>query len=282
MGTASELPLDILGCIADVLGNFHKLRSQNRQAVKDLQMLCLTCKSMVPICRRHLFAHIEFIHTGSHWWYNGLNEFLLSHPTIATHYLKSLHIRVTDEFSALDYELLQKIRLNSSALTSIKILSDLCCWDDLSNRVKSVVYSLIQMPTLRHLTLNCIENFPAAALQSLCIGLKELTFHDSCSLAPPVSGDDAMQNPTITTLAFEQTYSSYNITFSSLTKPIGQNTVFAFDRVKNIYANIPDQAEGFDACKVLERAICLEHLELSGEFHALTVKCAYPDILLNS
>lgn len=158
METASELPLDILGYVADVLGA-DSLREQNRHAFNDreanrqafyaLKMLCLTCKSMVPICRRYLFAKIRFLPIM--WQGSTFNEFLLSDPTIKHIYTA---VRQTIGFSTWDYDLLQKL-CYASSLTSIEISSD-------TRTRTGILLSLVRKSTLRHLILNSIENFPAA------------------------------------------------------------------------------------------------------------------------
>lgn len=278
MEVPAELPLDILGHVADLLGA-ESLGERNQwDAVNALKMLCVTCKFMVPICRRHLFAHIVF--SIDLKWKNGFNEFLLSDPIIVTHYVKNIYITITQTtgFSTSDYDLLQKI-CDSSSLTSIGIISIDSDWNGYSDKTKSVALSLIQKPTLRNLTLNSIKNFPAAAL-SLCSGLKKLSFYDSCSLAPPGTGD-AVRSPAITTLVVKP-FHGYNGTFASLLQPIGRNTVIAFGWLKNVSVSVRAPAEFSYMCQILERAICLERLELSGEFYALSAQRAYPDRLLNS
>lgn len=213
MQQPDKLPLDVLGYITDILGT-DTLRSKQRRkkdrqySVDTLKMLSLTCKFMVPVCRRHLFAIIRFpFHPRNSERLEGLSEFLLAHPTITTHYLKRLYLKIDpyNPFSISDYDFLQKIS-DSSSLVFVDLSTiHLCNWNrthlryyEPPEKTKSVILSLIQVLTLRGLTLRDIENFPAAAL-SLCSGLKELEFDSISNLAPP-SANDAMQRPTITTL----------------------------------------------------------------------------------
>ena len=185
----TTLPLDILGDIADVLAAYPR----------SLKNLSLTCKFMVPVCRRHLFSNISFVknHVDPKWW-TPRYEFFLSHPIILTHYVKNLKLTFENSkaFTPLEYDLLQIIR-DSSSLTSIQIRStnpksrpkD---WNELPEKMKSLILSFFQISTIRHLTLAKIRNFPAAAF-SLCCGFHRIELHDISDLALP-SVDETMHN----------------------------------------------------------------------------------------
>ena len=278
MELSTSPPLDILGYIADMLGA-DNLHVPNWHAVKALKTLSLTCKFMVPICRRHLFAHIVF--SPDVKWKQGLNEFLLAHPVIVTHYLKNVSITVTQStgFSPWYFDLLQKI-CDLSALHSIGILSIVSDWVKYSEKTKTLALSLIQQPTIRHLTLDSIINFPVSAL-SLCSGLKELSFYDSCSFAPLTADDPPFKSPAVTTLVV-MPFQGHNGTFESLLQPIGRNTVIAFHCLKDMSVSIRSQDEFYCVCSILQRAVRLERLKLTGEFHALSAHHAYPNRLSNS
>lgn len=237
---------------------------------------------MVPICRRHLFSIIRLSY--SHRppeRQEELTEFLLTHPTIRPHYFKNLYIDDVYEakhFSDSDYALLHRI-LDTSSLTSVTVSSHYPRdWNrlDVPEKAKSVILSLIQMPTLRYLTFDQIDNFPATVL-SRCSGLDELAFHRINSLTPP-GANDAMQPNTITSLVSFTSHSSHNRnnTLAVLMGPIGRNvaeaagSVIVLDRLTNVSLGIVSQVEFPQMCKFLERAIRLERLELNGEHHILS------------
>lgn len=196
--------------------------------------------------------------------------------SITTHYLKRLYLKIDpyNPFSILDYDFLQKIS-NSSSLAFIDLsTTHLCNWNrtrlryyEPPEKTKSVILFLIQMLTLRGLTLRNTENFPAAAL-SLCSGLKELEFDSISNLAPP-SANDAMQRPTITTLVSLALHSGQYCLENTLAALMAGSFI-AFDRLKNLSLSIHTQVEFPHMCKLLERAIYLEWVEIDGEFHAIS------------
>ncbi len=143
MENATIFPLDLLYYVVDILGA-DRDSMHSRDALKGLS---LTCKVMVPICRRYLFSKI-ILRSAHHRiyfpWRNSRNEFLLSHPTITTHYLKALEIETTRAFSTSDYELLRVIS-EKSPLTSVTI-SSTCDWKRISWKTEASILSLMQKP----------------------------------------------------------------------------------------------------------------------------------------
>ena len=221
---------------------------------------------MVPICRRHLFSNIRFPSLrGDLRWRNSRSEFLLSHPTITTHYLKTLDFDANQPFSALEYDLLKRI-CDSSSLTSVKISNG--DWNKLPRRKKAAIMSLVQVPTLRHLTLEKVNNFPAATF-SLCHGPIELVLHDIVKLAPP-SPDDVLRAPKISALVSSNC--SVNDTLAVLLGPINQskvNSIIAFDCLKDAFFTIGTRDKVSQTCKLLEKAKCLERLRIHGNFYII-------------
>ncbi|KJA13800.1 hypothetical protein HYPSUDRAFT_220752 [Hypholoma sublateritium FD-334 SS-4] len=247
MEKPTKLSLDVLGYIADILGADRQHPQDRRitgwSTVDALKRLSLTCKFMFPICRRHLFADIRFSFSSPFQQRTGFSEFLLLHPIIATHYAKSLYLDAGQPFSASDYDLLQ-IMSDSSSLTSIEISS--ADWNVLLDRESSAFLSLIQIPTLQHLTLRSVDNFPAAAL-SLCCALTELALYGINYVAPPntsSSTDDGMQSPLANVTTLELFHSTdrdkYNNTLATLMNSICR---IAFDHLKEVLLEITTRAE---------------------------------------
>ncbi|KJA13789.1 hypothetical protein HYPSUDRAFT_485845 [Hypholoma sublateritium FD-334 SS-4] len=259
METQPKIPLDVLGYIADVLA----------ANTSTLKRLSLTCKFMIPICRRHIFSNITVRDCGLTLGERNRIEFLLSHPTITTHYIKHLWLIFggRDTLCTVQYDLLQII-CDTSSLTSVRIVSnsmvyDLLDWNEFPEKTRSVVLFLIQIPTLRRILLKKIENFPAAAVLSCC-GLSQLSLLGISNLAPPIA-DDIMQSPEITALASSNC--SVNDTRAISMHLIGQNIgltalVIEFDRLTDASFTIGNQAEVPQICKLLKTTTCLKELRI--------------------
>ena len=267
MGTSAGLPLEILGYIADVLGDYDPHRI-DPSAVETLKMLCMTCKFMVPACRRHLFATVRFSSSRQR---SGRNEFLLSNSIIILHYTKNLYLEVTFPLNASDHHCLQKICDASDSLTAIEILSlRTQDWNILHENTKTIILSLIQKPTLRRLTYQSIRYFPAAAL-SLCSGLEQLAFHGFCALAPPSSNDE-IHSLSITTLLLKNVNHGHHNALTSLMNPTGEGegkaavSIIIPEMLKNVGLHITCQDEFPCVRKLLENSTCLEWLQIDGAF----------------
>ncbi|KJA13794.1 hypothetical protein HYPSUDRAFT_49605 [Hypholoma sublateritium FD-334 SS-4] len=275
MESPSKLPMDVLGYIADTLGAEIDTRLipsgiPNGHAVQALKMLCLTCKFMVAVCRRHLFAKISLSSFSSLKRVETLSEFLLSHPIIPTRYVKILYLDTSRFFSPSDYDLLQKL-CGSSSLTSINISTTIrspAYWNTMPEQKKSAFLSLFQIPTLRHLALVKIVNFPAAAF-SLCCGLTNLVLHEMSNLAPPAP-DNRMHRPKITTLVAWHSIGEVHNTIAALMNPTGHkkaekiHSIIAFAHLQDASVNIETDTEGFQTCKLLEEAVRLEKLHIQA------------------
>lgn len=270
MGTSVRLPLEILGYIVDVLCDDGP-RSRDLSTFDTLKMLCITCKFMVPVCRRYLFATVRFPSTGQ---WRGRHEFLLSDSIIVLHYTKNLSLQVTYPIGTLDYHCLQKIS-DVSPLAAIQIISSLSShsWNSLPESTRKIILSLIQKPTLRRLAYQSIEYFPAAVL-SLCSGLEELAIHNGSTLAPH-SSDDDIHSLAITTLLLNI---ENNDTLASLMNPTGKGegkqavSIITLERLKKIvlYITCRDFIPP-GVYRLLEGAICLEWLQIKGEFYIHTL-----------
>ncbi|KJA13788.1 hypothetical protein HYPSUDRAFT_485671 [Hypholoma sublateritium FD-334 SS-4] len=275
METPTKIPLDVLGYIADML------EPHDGDTTVTLKTLSLTCKFMVPICRRQLFSNISFSVFRRSEWRTNRSEFLRSHPIFTKHSVKNLRLDVNESqpFSAEEYDLLQLL-CDSSSLTSIQIKQIDCeptDWNKLPAKTKSDIFSLIQIPTLRRLTLIRVDSFPAAAFSLFC-GLTELALHDIPNLAPP-SADDATQSPKISTLV------SLTCSVALLMSLIGQNKVglgnsnIAFKCLRDASFQIDTQAEVPQICKLLDKVTYLEELRIIGDFYMIAFH-SYADGLL--
>ena len=166
------LPLDILLDIIELLAGCRDIES--------LRTLSQACKSMVPLCRKHLFSTL-FLRCNS----NSVrfNDLLSKNPDIA-HYVRSLDYGIYNipssghELNILD--MLKKCSsLRSIVLSSLRDLT----WNNLTESTRSSILSLIQLPTVTSLSIYSFNGFPATALSG-CGNLINLNL-GVLNLVPP-------------------------------------------------------------------------------------------------
>ena len=160
MEPRTTLPLDIFLNIIDLLAG------GDDKDIKSLQILSQACKSMVPLCRKHLFSSLCHRKLNS----ERFNDLLSKNPDIAF-YVKHLNYRV---YNPTDHELnCLDILKERSSLQSIELSSPGLNWNNFSESIRSSLVSLIQLPTVTHLKIYSFEGFSAMALSG-CSNLIDL------------------------------------------------------------------------------------------------------------
>jgi hypothetical protein len=174
METRTKLPLDILLYIIDLLAD------EDDGDIKSLQILSQACKSMVPLCRNHLFSSLCLVDDIKSERFSNL---LLKNPDIAR-YVRSLDYAfgIHNPVSEHDLNILDMLKKHSS-LKSIAILSPGLDWNDLPEPIRSSLVSLIQLPTVARIGIYSIKWFPAMVLSG-CSNLIDLQLRE-VELAPP-------------------------------------------------------------------------------------------------
>lgn len=125
MDAPSILPPEVLAYIADILGadidaGLMPQLKRDSHTIRALKMLCLSCKFMVAVCRRHLFSKISLSSLSSLKRRRTLSVFLLLHPVIPRHYVKTLYLDTSRHFEKSGYDLLKAL-CESSSLFSIQL-----------------------------------------------------------------------------------------------------------------------------------------------------------------
>ena len=166
------LPLDILLHIIDLL------TGRDDEDVKSLRILSQVCKSMVPLCRKHLFSSLSLHNELNSERFSGL---LLKNPDIAC-YVRSLHYIVCLPISDHELNILDILKKRSS-LQSIELWSLEVEWNNLAESMRSSLVSLIQLPTVTSLSIESFKGFPSTALSG-CGNLIYLRLGE-LNLAPP-------------------------------------------------------------------------------------------------
>ena len=156
-------PLDILVYIIDLLAG------GDDDDIKSLQTLSQACKSMVPLCRKHLFSSLHLGSSNSELY----NDLLSKNPDIAS-YLRNLYYGVFDYLSDHELNILDMLKkrpsLQSIELTSSRFSLD---WNYFPEPMRSSLISLIQLPTVARLTIHSHKNFPVTVLSG-CSNVNEI------------------------------------------------------------------------------------------------------------
>ena len=171
MEARTTLPLDILLYIIDLLAGGRK--------IKRLRNLSQVCKSMVPLCRKHLFLSLclDSISISRRF-----SKLLSINPDIAC-YVKKLRYRIWSPISDHELHILEMLKERSSLQSIVLQPTPRMAWNDLPESIRSSLVSLIELPTVTHLNINYFKWFPATALSG-CSNIIDLQLRE-VELSPP-------------------------------------------------------------------------------------------------
>ena len=200
--SSGVLPFDIIALIIDIVGE--------KKDINLLKELALVSHSFLHICNKHLFASVELhdaipiCHPASSK--KGFVKLLKSRPGVVK-YIRKLTYKVGNlspaangrdylRFSQLpeyDDHLLSPILPNLlrtiSRLNCLTITGSKLDWNTLDSSLTSAFLHLMHLPTINHIDLSFIQNFPLSSL-ALSVSLHRLDiFHLSHS--NPLEEDDS-------------------------------------------------------------------------------------------
>jgi len=159
-----KLPLDILLYIVDLLAG----GDDDSEDINSLRILSQTCKSMVPLCRKHLFSSLRL---SSELSFERFGNLLSENPDIA-YYVKSLNYRVYNPIYDHEWSILDILKKRAS-LKSMTLSSPGLDWKDFPESIRLSLVFLIQLPTVADLNIEDFKGFPVTALSG-CRNLIDL------------------------------------------------------------------------------------------------------------
>ena len=188
------LPFDIFTLIIDIVGE-----NKDTDLLKELSLVSY---SFLQICSKHLFSTVELhgaapkhnIDTSN----KGFVKLLRSRPEVVRHIRKlSYKIGLGDNRYPLsqlqpthrchpssdddDYHLLAPILLKFlrkiPCLNCLTIAAAVRDWNTLDSSLTSALLHLVHLPTINHIEISCIRNFPLSSLTS-SINLHRLDIFD--------------------------------------------------------------------------------------------------------
>ena len=203
------LPFDIFTLIIDIIGE-----SKDTNLLKEL---ALVSHSFLHICSKHLFATVELLDTDpKHYLAEATNKrfvkLLRSRPDVVNyirrltykkehtnHNYHSSQIQSTHPTSGYDPSFIDdddddKHLLSPILLNSLRTIPHLNCltiaavgnWKTLDSSLSSALLYLMHLPTINHINLSFIRNFPLSSLTS-SVNLHRL---DISHLSDPHHDDD--------------------------------------------------------------------------------------------
>ena len=155
------LPFDIFALIIDIVG-------ENKDT-KLLKELALVSHSLHQICIKHLFANVDLYEYSK----KGFVKLVKSRPNVV-YYIRKLTYKVSSKNS--DDHLLAPILSNFlptiSRLNCLAINGSNFHWKELDSSLTSAFLHLMSLPTINHIDLSYIKNFPLSSFASsvTCFG----------------------------------------------------------------------------------------------------------------
>ena len=161
-----DLPFDIITLIIDIVGE-----NKDRNLLKEL---ALVSHSFLQICRKHLFATVILDDASS----KGFVKLLNSRPDAVKH-IRDLVFRVGRVGSNADDDdhqlspILLKFLPTFSRLNCLAIFASYQDWSILNSSLTSAFLHLMHLPTINHIRISNIQNFPLSSL-TLSVNLHRL------------------------------------------------------------------------------------------------------------
>ena len=245
----TAVPFDILSHITDMVDDLSDKGT--------LRALSLTCKFMVPLCRRHIFSFVRLSNITKEKE-KGLIHFLSGSPDTTCRIKRLLcvidpKLRICEQI----IDVLEVMRTQSTSLRSITITStEGLDWNLLREPIKSLLISLMQLPTVNHLSLAPTRNFPLAAL-SLCSGLTNFSISELSEPTPHADQVIMRSNiPTVASLYGRGFYSA----ISALMRPSHYGPIIDFSRLEKASFEISEEIEAIQMAEFLKALTQLRKL----------------------
>ncbi|KJA21706.1 hypothetical protein HYPSUDRAFT_41854 [Hypholoma sublateritium FD-334 SS-4] len=241
-------------------------------ATRTLVALSQTCKLMLPLCHRYLFASVKFdSRRGAKT--KELMDLLRENPTVAR-YVQSLQytIREPADEHRYEYGILDTLHRFSPSLWSIRIGPDSYDCDDESfawnvqpGYIQALLISLMQLPNVTSVTLSSLHSFPAFQLLH-CRGLKNLCLDNMTSFtfaaARPIT---ASRSQAPAPLFLEVSLTSWAALASVMDPARRPNLILDLSHVQNAIVTVGEDFDVEILGEVFKTATQLETLTLEVE-----------------
>ena len=260
------VPLDIIENIIDILINDY-------DGLECIKAFSLTCRAILPLCRTHMFSFIrifinadtridvkEMAHSST-----AFEQLLLETPEIAT-YILQLEITLNGTMSESTHffdHVPQLTRLQSLDLNcfDFESLWSPTHWNDIPSSIQRTLLIFIHLPTLTHLTLGWIQDFPISNLTP-CNNLKRLSAKELCL----TSKHDLVSSPSYKPIQLQ----ALDINLASLSVDVRSSRGWlALDLtwLEKICVELSEQHDTFLIREIIRKSLQLRDISLTGIFN---------------
>ena len=255
------LPFDVVALIIDIVG-------ENKDP-DLLNELALVSHSFHQICIKHLFAEVE-LHDVDHDYFTsskrGFVKLVRSRPNVVN-YIRKLRFKTSRDND--DDHLLSPILSNflptTSRLNCLSIYASIYHWNELDPSLISAFVHLMSLPTMNHIDLSHIVNFPLSTLTSSVNLLRLDMSYLACFRYPEEDNFfKTVQSEMLPKIREFHTSHSYQLT-KKLLDVKGQDgrPVFNFMDVRQLSISFVDFEDNRNIQCLLEKAKLLERLHLT-------------------
>jgi hypothetical protein len=255
---STVLNFDIIALIIDIVG-------ENKDTTL-LKELALVSHSFLQICSKHLFATINLHdatsrpHVASSK--EGFLKLLKSRPDVVN-YIRKLTYKVSyptrPSFNNDDHLLLPILR-RIPRLNCLKINASYSDWNILDSSLTSGLLHLMHLPTVNHIDLSSIDNFPLSSLTpSVNLHRLDILLLKEC-VSPKIDVVSEMM-PKIR--EFQTLYSSLSTTKLLYAKTQDGRPAFNFMDLRRLSMNFNYHGDERNIRYLLQNAKLLEELHLS-------------------
>ena len=157
---STVLPFEIIDQVIDIVGD-----NNDTNLLKDLS---LVSHSFHQICSKHLFATID-LHDAKPSCHResskkGFIKLLESRPDVANYIRKLTYIVDRFEEDSMVSPKLPKLLRTISRLKCLAFTASQLDWNALGSSLTSALLYLMHLPTINHIDLSFIQNFPQSSL----------------------------------------------------------------------------------------------------------------------
>ena len=255
---SAVLPFEIIALIIDIVGE-----NKDTNLLKELALVSHSC---LQICNKYLFATVKLCNLSPK---KEFIELLENRPDIVQ-YIRKLTYIMAREFADEEHLLspiLSNFLRTISRLNRLTITGFTSDWNTLDSSLKSAFLHLMHLPTINHIDLSNILNFPMSSL-ILSVNLHRLDLRFMMPHTEPLVEDGSpgiVQSEMPKIREFHTSDSAMLTRKLLLAKCPDGRPAFNFTDLRRLSMNLDSPDDEQNVRYLLQNATLLEKLHLSVE-----------------